>query len=274
VSSAFEQATAIEPTEGEGAFRVVVPDHWQQGKGAFGGVVVGILTRAIVATEGTALGSGRGGDGRSLRSLSADLAAPLLPGPAEVRVSPLRRGGSMSFIDARLSQGGAVVARASAVLATPRAVAPASLRLTPPARPPWSEVDVLPVAPPLGPVFAQWYEYRSTGPLPFTAGKEPIAEGWIREKALPTVIDEAAIVSLLDSYWPATFAIESMPRAMATVGYTMQLLCDPRKLRPAEPLFYRARAVAGADNFFVEMRELWSGDAIVGMNQQTFAILT
>lgn len=82
------------------------------------------------------------------------------------------------------------------------------------------------------------------------------------------------LVSLLDSYWPASFAIESMPRAMTTVGYTMQLLCDPRKLAPAEPLFYRARAVAGADNFVVEMRELWSGDAIVGMNQQTFAILT
>lgn len=54
----------------------------------------------------------------------------------------------------------------------------------------------------------------------------------------------------------------------------MQLLADPRALPPSEPLFYRARGVAGADNYFVEMRELWSGDRVVAMNQQTFALLT
>ena len=69
-------------------------------------------------------------------------------------------------------------------------------------------------------------------------------------------------------------AVESAPRAVATVGYTMQLLVDPRTLDVAEPLYYRARGVAGGDNFFVEMRELWSGDVVVAMNQQTFALLT
>ena len=53
----------------------------------------------------------------------------------------------------------------------------------------------------------------------------------------------------------------------------VQLLVDPRTLDPAEPLYYRARGVAAADNFFIEMRELWSGDAVVAMNQQTFALL-
>ena len=28
-----------------------------------------------------------------------------------------------------------------------------------------------------------------------------------------------------------------------------------------------------ADGFFVELRELWRGDALVAMNQQTFAVL-
>ena len=267
MTSEFEKATAIRPSDGvANEWTGNIPDRWQQGKGAFGGVVVGILTRAIMASEGDR--------SRTLRSLSAELAAPALPGPVLVRSASLRRGGSISFVEARLEQDGALVAHASAALASPRAVSPAAFRPAPPARGPWRDVPALPVQAPIGPVFADKYEYRSTGPLPFVAGTDPAAEGWIREKQTPSVLDEAGIAGLLDAWWPTVLAVESGPRAVATVGYTMQLLVDPRTLDPAEPLYYRAKGVAGADNFFIEMRELWSGDAVVAMNQQTFALLS
>ncbi len=267
MTSPFENATAIRPRDSaEHEWTGELPDRWQQGKGAFGGVVVGILTRAIVAFEQDRT--------RRLRSLSAELCAPALPGPFVVRAALLRRGSSASFVEARLEQDGALVARGSAALASPRAVRPASFRPPPPARPPWRDIEPLPVEPPLGPVFADKYEYRSTGPLPFAGGNEPAAEGWIREKTPPSVLDEAGVAGLLDAWWPTVLAVESAPRAVATVGYTMELFVDPRTLDPAEPLFYRARGVVGADNFFVEMRELWSGDAVVALNQQTFALLS
>ncbi len=267
MKSELEKATALRASDDRaGEWTGNVPDRWQQGKGAFGGVVVGLLTRAIMASETDRT--------RTLRSLTADLCAPALSGPVVVRVSPLRRGASMSFVDARLEQDGVLVAHASAALASPRKLAPAAIRPVPPERVPWQDVAPIDVAPPIGPVFADKYEYRPTGPLPFTAGKEPIAEGWIRERVAPSVIDEAAMAALLDAWWPTVLSVESGPRAVATVGYTMQLLVDPRTLDPAEPLFYRARGVAAADNFFVEMRELWSGDSVVAMNQQTFALLS
>lgn len=265
MSSEFERATAIQE-DGSGGYTGVVPDRWQQGKGAFGGVVVGMLTRAIVASPEDR--------GRRLRSLTADLCAPALPGPVEVRRASLRRGASVSFVEARLTQDGGLVAYASAALASARAIPPAAIRPASPKRVPWRDVPTVPVEPPLGPVFAQKYEYRSTGPLPFAGGADAAAEGWVREKATPSVLDEAAIAGLLDAWWPTVLAVEAGPRAVATVGYTMQLLVDPRPLDPAEPLYFRARGVAGGDNFFVEMRELWSGDTVVAMNQQTFALLT
>jgi hypothetical protein len=248
-----------------------IPDRWQQGKGAFGGVVIGILTRAILASERDR--------GRMLRTLTADLCAPALPGPVDVDVESLRRGVNMSFVGGRMTQDGVLIARASAALASPRSIAPSAIRSLPPQppppkRPPWRDVPALPVEPPIGPVFAQKYEYRSTGPLPFTGGSDPATDGWLREKATPSVLDEAAIVGMLDAWWPTVFSVEAAPRAVATVGYTMQLVVDPRTLDPAEPLFYRARGIGGGDNFFVEMRELWSGDSVVAMNQQTFALLT
>jgi acyl-CoA thioesterase len=270
--SVFEKVTAIQTTStGDGLqFGAEIPDHWQQGKGAFGGVVIGILARAIVASESE--------KARTLRSLTADLCAPALPGAVEISVTNLRRGTSMSFVDARMTQNGSLVARASAALASSRPIARSAIRALPPQplpprRPPWRDVPALPVEPPLGPVFGQNYEYRSTGPLPFSGGKDPITDGWIREKVQPESLDEAAIVGLLDAWWPTVFSVEAAPRAVATVGYTMQLIVDPRTLDAKEPLFYRARGSAGGDNFFIEMRELWSGDTVVAMNQQTFALL-
>jgi hypothetical protein len=60
---------------------------------------------------------------------------------------------------------------------------------------------------------------------------------------------------------------------MATVSFLAELLCDPVTLDPSEPLFYRARVVAQAGGYFVEMRELWRGDEPVALNQQSFAML-
>src|SRR5262245_18282305 len=99
MSSEFQQATAvrIDDTDGPGGYVGLVPERWQQGRGAFGGVVVGILARAIVDASAR-----KGDEARLLRSLSADLCAPLLPGAVRLKTEEIRRGGSASFVDARL----------------------------------------------------------------------------------------------------------------------------------------------------------------------------
>jgi hypothetical protein len=264
--SAFEDATTVERLRGEdGDFRAVIPDGWQQGKGAFGGVVVAILARALLASERDR--------NRTLRSLTADLCGPALPGEAIIQVTLLRRGASITFLDARLFQGEELVAHASASLAAPRPVAQPAISSVRPHAPPWHEVPVVPVEPPVGPVFARNYEFRSTGPYPFSNGSEPVTAGWIRERDMPKAIDAPGIAGLLDAWWPTSFSVEAAPRAVATIGYTMQLLVDPTALPVDEPLFYRARGVASGDNFFVEMRELWFEDQLIALNQQTFALL-
>src|SRR5262245_21143024 len=197
MSSEFDKATALEPLA-PGVYRGNVPDHWQQGKGAFGGVVVGLLARAMTNLEDSRE--------RTLRSLTSDLAAPLLAEEVRVEVSTLRRGSNMTFAEARLLQKGAIVARASASFGKGHSAAAPALRSELPKMPPWEAVPRVPVE--LGPVFAQHYEYRSTGPLPFTGGSEPVTAGWIREKTAPEVLDEAAIAGLLDAWWPTIFSVE------------------------------------------------------------------
>lgn len=263
--SQFAKVTELRAA-GPERFECEIPDGWQQGKGAFGGVTLGILVRALMRNEPDMA--------RKLRALNADLCAVAMPGPAEVQLQVLRRGGSVSFVEARLVQGGKLITRATATLGAPR---PALSAPYPPAAPtpkPWADVPVAMLRPPFAPVFTQWFEYRSMGPMPFSGHHEPLVEGWIREAGVRGPMDEAFIVGLLDAWFPSFAPMTEAPRATVTIGYTTQLLVDPSSLPVDEPLFYRGRGVAAAEGYLVDSRELYAGSELIALNQQTVALIT
>jgi len=270
MSVPFCEATRVRRVD-DGLFEADVPDGWQQGRGAFGGHVFGILVRAACDTEGDPV--------RVLRSFSSDIAGPVLPGVASVRVRVLRRGKTLTNLHAELEQAGDVVAAANLTLSGPRQVeAPPTPVIETPADAlrAWREVPVTPVGPPFGPVFAPHYEFRNVGPLPFSGSAQAVNAGFIREKPLEqgaaNTLDSPAITALLDTYWPALFPIASRPFAMTTVSFASQYL-HTAGLSADEPLFFRSRALVQSEGYCVEFRELWSRERLVALNQQTFAIL-
>jgi hypothetical protein len=260
----FAIASAVEAA-GDLVFRGEIPRGWQQGRGTFGGLVLGSLLRAIERAEPDAT--------RAARTLSGDVCGPLVPGPVTIRVRFLRRGSNQSNVVAELTQNDAVLATAIAVLSPPRkARALGDLRLVePPPAERWQDVAVVDAAPPLAPEFTVHYEYRSAENI-LTRSGTAFTEGWVREKSVLAVVDAPALIGRLDAWWPTLFALGA-PRPMATISFTAELLVDPKTLAPDVPLRYRARMAALADGFFVELRELWHGDLPVALNQQTFAIL-
>jgi acyl-CoA thioesterase len=262
--SPFEVASAVEAIS-DGLFRGDIPDGWQQGRGAFGGLVLAILLRAMEKTETD--------PARVTRTLIGDIAGPVAPGPFEVRVIPIRRGSNQTNLRAELLQNGEVMVLASAVLSTPR---PQGIALRPraPVIAAAKDVPVVPMAAPRTPVFTQHYEYRPVGGGPFGTGPEPAVDGWVREKVAPSRVDAPAILGLLDSYWPAFFATMPTFRPAATVSFTAEILCDPRALDPRDLLQYRSRTICDREGFQLETRELYDPRGeVVAMNQQTFAVL-
>ena len=71
MTSDLAQASAVEAL-GAGRFHGVVPDGWQQGRGAFGGLVLAALARAVEMSEPE--------KDRTLRSFNGEIAGPVLPG--------------------------------------------------------------------------------------------------------------------------------------------------------------------------------------------------
>ena len=260
----FEEASVVRRT-GPGSFEATVPDGWQQGRGAFGGLVYGVLARAMeqVVAE----------PARRLRTLTGDVAGPVMPGPATLRVDVLRRGGKQSNLQAALLQKDEPLAVAIGVFSASRDVHPPEFSRETPERADWDQIPPHALEPPSGPPFGRAYEYRSTGPMPFTAGREAETAGYLREKDIPSRRDAPSMVALLDAWWPTLWSIDRVYRPMATISFVGQLLVDPARLDPAERLFHTGRMGALSDGFFVELRELWSGDVCVGMNQQTYVVL-
>ena len=251
---------------GDDRFRWEVPEGWRQGRGAFGGLVIAALVRAgEMAAESPE---------RRVRNVAAQLVGPVMAGPAEIEVTRLRVGSGVTSLSAVLRQGDGIAAQASLVLAKERSRDLDAVDLAPPELPPWEAIPPLPVAPPLGPEFAVNFEFRATGHFPFSGASQPSSGGYLCALRPGKARDAAYVAALADGYWPAILARLTQPRPTATVSYNLQIVADPRELDPALPLFHRGRALASADGYIAEHRELWSIDGnLVALNQQTFAVI-
>ncbi len=263
----FAAASRVERT-GDLRFETYVPEGWAQGRGAFGGLVLATLERALEASVGDAA--------RSLRSISGEIVGPVLPGSAAIDVELVRRGSGVTTLSAKLRQGDEVLARATGVFGKARGAMRSSVALESPTPSPTPFVDVprTRLSGPFGPSFAEHFDMRSTGPLPFTGGSEAVCSGWVRALSPPPTLGMAEVIAYADAWWPATFSVEPAPRPMATIAFTLEPCIDPATLPASEALYYRARAISEREGFVVELRELWTADGrLVALNQQTFVVI-
>lgn len=247
-----------------GRFVWVVPDVWQQGRGAFGGLVLGALVRAIESSEPE--------KDRVVRSVTAEIAGPVLPGEATIEVVQNRRGNGLSAWNATLYQQDQGLVRCSAVLARARNSDPLSIHLPTPSPPAWSDVPAMPIDTPGTPVFTRHMELRPMPPFPFSGAEESLAGGWLRTRHPLPALGAPEIVALADVWWPSALATVRAPRPMGTVAFTLQYFPPAVPLDPSLPLYFRGRVVAQQEGFMAELRELWSADLrLVALNQQTIA---
>lgn len=244
-----------------------VPSGWQQGRGAYGGYVVASLIREIEK----AVADPR----RAVRSVTAELPGPVVPGAAEIEVEVLRAGNSVSTVRAQLAQGGEIKSHAVAVLAATRPAAGslAWQELVAPAAPPWASIEPMTGTP--GPEFATNFEYRIVEGIPGSGPSAPARTvGWIRPRERGGAADAAHIAMLVDAWWPATLVRFDRFRPMATIAFTLDILGGLQGLDPEAPLLYRGTVPVLADGYFLETRELWGADGrLVALNHQTFVVI-
>lgn len=247
-------------------YQLEVGAGWRQGRGAFGGLVIASLIRAI--EQHTA------DPARVVRSVTAELPGPVEGGTVDIAVEALRHGKNMSTVRAALTQHGEIRAHAVAILAAARPSAQSVrwVELPRPDAAPWAEVPALPSGGPW-PEFAQHFEYRIIEGLPASNGPSR-ALGWIRPRDPGAPRDAGYLAAMVDAWWPAALNRFPAMRPLATIAYTLDLVDGVAGLDPASPLLYRATVPVCAEGYFLETRELWGEDGrLVALNHQTFAII-
>ncbi len=282
--------------------RLEVPAGWNQGRGAYGGLVIGSLVRAIESSvsdrarsdaqrrgetiessvsdrarsdaqrRGETIQQHVGDAARSVRSVTAEIVAPLEVGPAAIEVDLLRSGKSVSFVRATLRHGGEVRAHAVGIVAAAKPTTLAWQDLVAPEAPPWQTVTPLPWRPPL-PEFAQQFEYRVIEGLPMSGGA-PRTLGYARAKDPGAPRDAAYLAALIDVWWPAALTRLTAMRPMMTIAYTLDIVGSLAGEDPEAPLLYRGVVPVAAEGYCLEQRELWTASGrLIAINHQTLAVL-
>lgn len=264
MTSAFERALdwhEIAP----GRFEGRLDSSWNQGRGAFGGLVTAVFIRAIERTIQD--------PDRPIRSLTSHLAAPALAGPAVIEVSVERAGKNVSQVSAKLVQNGEIVASTLATLAARRDVDWAWTESPTWTAPEPDDVQELPELPG-APVFTQHYRYRfCVGAAPFSGSDRPELGGWVRfAEAVP--LDAAAIGAIIDAWPPAVAPLATTPKVASTVDLSIHFL-EPLPLAEerGQLLLYRGYSPWARDGYAEEYGELRAADGrIVARTRQWVAV--
>lgn len=265
----FGAATALEPLD-RGTFGWDVPDGWQQGPGAWGGLVAGGLARAVLLSESD--------PERALRTLSVHMTSPLQVGRATVRTAPMRVGSGMSTWSATVEgEAGELSAHALAVTGRVRApdlalAARAWGTATPPDLPSWREVAPVRATGTGFPTFLQNVEFRGVAGQPLDGGPARSA-GYVRFTDQGDW-DAPQLLGIVDAWFPTAFMVIEALRPFATVTYTAQLLVDPATVPTGEPLGFESSMSGAHDGFISEVRRLWTPDGRLAVeNHQAIVVV-
>lgn len=264
--SSFLEATTLTAI-GPGRTTALVDATWQQGKGAYGGLVAALLLGAI---ERELPG------GQRVARITTAFCAALLPGIVELEVAVVRAGRNVSVLEGRMhiaAEGERRVvatAMATACRAREHPIALAPMRTLP--MPPVDSVADGPEAHYL-PVFAKRFSFRQcVGPTPFSGLGPARVGGWCRLNE-DGPLDAAALAAMLDAWPPAAVGLSSGWCPVASLEMSVEIETDV-PIAARSWLFYDARCERVTGGLADERATLHLADGTrVASAQQLIALL-
>ena len=233
---------------------------WMQGRGAFGGLLAGLMLRAM----------GRLSD-RPPRTLTVHFCGPAVGTLAlEARVESAGR--SVTQLSARLTGPDGTVALGLATFATGRD-SPVVVDADPaPHLVPWPGGIPMPDAPFI-PVFARnHFDFRfALGERLFSGAPTAATGGWVRFRA-PAPAEPAAYAGLLDAWPPGIFPVLQGPVTASSVDLTYQFFGALPLEKVNDPHIFLKTVHQAAEGYAEERATLWTAEGVpVARVRQLFA---
>jgi acyl-CoA thioesterase len=247
----FDVDTAVRRI-GDGRFTAEIQgERWWVVRGPNGGFVAAILLNAMLEALGDPT--------RPVRSLTVHYPGAPQPGELQIAVTLERSGRSASYLSARATQDGEVVALALAACSSAFPGQPFQTASMPEVPPPEAlEANALPGAP----AFTRNFEYRfALGGPPFREQEEAASGGWLRLNE-PRALDAPLAAAYTDAWPPAIFWRLSNFAVVPTVDLTVHFR-EPLPLTGPEAddhVLATFDSRRSQDGLWEENGELWSRD--------------
>lgn len=260
----FDLDTGVKDLGG-GRFGAEMSERWWVERGPNGGYVAAVILRAIQAAAAVE---------RAPRSLTVQFPRAPIAGPVEIAVEVEREGGTVTFLAARLEQGGELQATALAVLADDlEASGFAELRM-PDVEPPEELYSPDPDQVRGMPTMMRNYSLRPALGDPAFSGGPPRSGVWMRSRE-PRLLDAPLATAILDAWFPAPFVGLERAVPAPTIDYTVHFrrpLPEP-SAGPGDPYLAVFRSGLARGGFFEEDGELWSQSGELLAQSRQLALL-
>ena len=267
MTPSFDQDTALEPV-GAGRWRATVFEHWFVVGGPNGGFLAALMARAMTETAGA---------GQPPRSLTLQFLRAPVAGEVEVSAEVAYAGGSTTFLNLRIEQGGESVALGLGCCAAWREGQPEWDDTQMPPAPAPDQCEPIPPRPSGALPFLGNYEMRpALGPplgVPAPPDQPARTAGWIRP-VRARGLDPILIAALADAWLPAAHLRLPEPGFVPTLDLTIHWRAplDPGAAEhPWVLVCFTTRLAAGG--FWEEDGELWSQDGTLLAHSRQLAIV-
>jgi len=252
----------------DGGWTAEVPASWAQGRTIFGGLQAALAVRAMRDLVPQAV---------PLRVLQASFIAPIAPGPVRIEANVLRRGKSVTQIEARVLDQGQTACLLFGVFGEARASA-LDIKPPRPVLPPAEAAKPFTYVEGIAPAFTQHVATRWLGGVSIFQGSEEPRTGiyvGFRDEpyAGPGALGEAQIIGYADIVPTPGLSMLKQPTMASSLTWTLELLSDD--FGPArEGLWLMDTEVtAGSHGYLNQSATLWSpeGEA-VALSRQSVVV--
>jgi acyl-CoA thioesterase len=233
------------------AWRVDVPEDWQQGRTVFGGMQLALAVRAMRAALDRDL---------PLRSVQATFVGPLVGRDLQLRAEILRTGKSTSHARCDMRHQGQTGCTAVAIFGAPR---PSKFKREIP-RPvvdvdPESLAD-LPSVPGITPQFVRHIQLRwAVGTHPYTGQREPRSTIFARMRDRHCSAEDA-LIALADAIPTPVLSMLDQPAPASSLNWMLEILGDPAQLDRDGWCQIGTHVRAAADGYLSQTSILWGPD--------------
>lgn len=257
----FDQLIAAAATN-----EVIVPATWAQGRATFGG-----LTGALAYDRMKQVVS----PGRPLRAMQVSFVGPVEPDkPVTFEAELLREGRAVSQTMVRLIQDGETRLVALASFGGGRESAVAIPPLPAPQAPAPEDCTPTPFMEGVMPDFTRYMEMRwCFGGRPFTGTEHREMGGWMQFREPPAVMDDAALIALIDAWPPAILQNLTDRVPGSSLSWSIELIHPRPQMKPDDWLLYRATTDQSGAGYGHIHAEIWTRDGeLAAISRQSVVV--